>query len=129
MIPRVYIAGPYTAVSRSTRALHVQRAESVGALVLRAGCYPVIPHLTGFRLEHVNSSYEFWVTATKQELQTCDACVMVHGWHWSNGSQGEHTDCLVKGRPVFESWRDAAERVFLPDEFYSWVRGALKGAA
>lgn len=122
MIPRVYIAGPYSAPSREGREDNFHRAVAVGAAVLAAGCHPVIPHATGILLEHIEDSYEFWIEATLRELRTCDACVMVPNWQSSKGSVGEHADCLARGVPVFE----VAQVGGLPPEFQAWAREARR---
>lgn len=121
-IPRVYVAGSYTAATRKEREANAERAAKVGELVIKAGGYPVIPHLVGIRLEHVEKPYEWWIETTMRELQTCDACVMVPGWHRSNGSKSEYEDCLRKSRPVFELNLENADAPFI-HWFELWLSG------
>lgn len=113
-IPRVYVAGPYTArphwahripllgrwLKRRAVVRNIRNAVDVGVLVAKAGLYPVIHHANtaDARFEEAQG-YEFWIETTLDALRTCDAIVMADGWEESSGARGEYNLALELGLP------------------------------
>jgi hypothetical protein len=119
-IPRVYIAGPYTADNGTIRRLNAGTAVKLGRQVIRTGCFPVIPHITGIECEDIESRWEWWMRATSDELRTCAAMVVVPCFAQSKGTALEIVQCHSEGRPVFYSdWHSGS--VVIRDEFFSWL--------
>ena len=103
MIPRIYIAGPYTAPTRREREAHVARARQVARAVHRLGVAIVCPHISGIEMEDVRPDLDWtwWMEATSQDLETCHAVVVVDGWEGSTGTCQEIKQAARDDQPVF----------------------------
>jgi hypothetical protein len=104
-IPRIYVAGPYSARARAERIRNAWNAGALAAHVAELGAYPVVPHLVGMHVaEHcaIEKPYQWWIDVTKAELLTCDAVMLVPGWGRSKGTLGEIELAKSRDMPVFE---------------------------
>lgn len=126
-IPRIYIAGPYSALTLTGRRQNVLNAEQFAAHICDMGAYPVTPHLTGWHaaeMRGVEHSYEWWCEATSDELLTCDAVYLVPGWQSSKGTLGEKYLAETHSVPIFTETK--VLRIWLD----SWIqRWKLQNAA
>ncbi len=103
MMPLVYIAGPYRHRHAWGREQNIRAAERMGLKLANAGAVPVIPH-TMYR--HYDGTIEdaYWLDATMQILERCDAVVLCTGWRDSEGSRAEAKRAAELGIPVYEGW-------------------------
>lgn len=101
----VYVIGPYRSRNPWEVLQNVQRAEQLGAEVVKLGAMPII---TQKITEGINclADDDFWTEGTKELLRRSDAAITVeaigYSWRDSIGSVGEVKemgDVLV--RPVF----------------------------
>lgn len=118
LIPVVYVAGPYRAVSRKGIELNIQAARAVGLLCCRKGWSPIIPHANTGHLDELDPTIgdEFWLASTMELLRRADAVVLVPGWELSSGTRDEITEAQLRGIPVYHAEHllpDAAEFVDL----------------
>lgn len=105
-IKLVYVAGPYAAPTLWGRMVHQAHAAEVARRVVRAGAYPVTPHLCTPPPFEELADAAWWYAATLALMRRCDAVVMVHGWSRSVGALGERAEAERIGLPVFEHVRD-----------------------
>lgn len=94
-IPLVYIAGPYRAATGWAIERNIQRARAVGALVVSAGGYPVIPHSNTSHFDGLAPD-ELFLAGTLTLLDRCDAIVALNGWQESKGTKAELARAKVK---------------------------------
>ena len=105
----IYIAGPYRAANAWTRENNIRNAERAGLRVAELGAVPVVPH-TMFRFFDGTLTDEFWIDATKELLDRCDAAYFISGYRNSVGALGEFQRALQIGLPRLngisdvESW-------------------------
>ena len=72
----VYIAGPYT---RGDTMHNIRQAIIAGSMVIAAGHYPYIPHLSGLWDLVAPRSYEDWMALDAAWLRKCDWLVALPG--------------------------------------------------
>jgi len=98
---RVYIAGPYT---KGDVALNVRAAVEAGDVVLKAGHFPYVPHLTHFWHLVIPGPYTQWATMDLEWVRVCDALVRLPGE--SSGADAEVVFAERLGIPIFYSVKD-----------------------
>jgi hypothetical protein len=102
-IPRIYIAGPFTAKTRWEEEQNVRQAEALGYEVAKLGAYPVISHTNTRPLFIDLQTPEWWYIATLESMFTCDAVLLTKDWRMSTGARNEKEQAEKHGIPVFES--------------------------
>jgi hypothetical protein len=93
---RVYIAGPY---SNGDVELNVLEAKRAGALVMRAGHAPYIPHLNHDFHRDYPADYEDWLRVDLAFLSCCNMVLRIPGF--SPGADREVAEARRLGLPVF----------------------------
>lgn len=107
--PVVYVAAPYTGVTREHTASNVAAARHVGQLCARKGWMPLMPTVNTAHFERDFpdvGSYEFWMAGTESLLRRCDAVIFVDGWENSHGCRCELQVASELGIPRFFSVRE-----------------------
>ena len=99
MIRLVYVAGRYRAPTVWERDCNIHAARKIGALVVGAGAYPVIPQSNTSHFDGLADD-PFWLDGTLQLMRRCDAVIMCPGWEASQGATGERAEALRLGLPV-----------------------------
>jgi len=112
-IPRVYIAGPFTAKTRWEEEQNVRQAEGLGYAVAELGAYPVIPHTNTRPLFIDLQTPEWWYVATLESMFTCNAVLLTADWQESTGARNEKEQAEKRGIPVF----------YTLTELYKWLVG------
>lgn len=98
---RVYIAGPYT---KGDVAENVNRAIRAANLLMDAGAYPYVPHLSHFWHLVYQRPYEDWLALDMAYLECAAAVFRIAGE--SHGADKEVEWAEAHGVPVFtEMWR------------------------
>jgi len=110
----VYVAGLFRGPTAWHIERNIRRAEEVGLAVAEAGAAPLIPH-ANTRFFHGTLTDEFWLAATMEMLNRCDAVMMVPGWPDSKGALAERDEAKRLNMPVF----DAGDY----DGLCRWIRG------
>lgn len=119
----VYVAGPYRATTIWGVEQNIQRAQHVGAQVLRVpGLYPVIPHMNTRHMEGIVGD-EHVLAGTLEMLRRCDAVILVGDWERSTGTRGEVDEALRLGLPVLYAWGDES---YSADILRSLAAGAVQ---
>lgn len=103
---RVYIAGPYSAGDVELNVLEAKRA---GALVMRAGHAPYIPHLNHDFHRDYPADYEDWLRVDLAYLQTCHYLLRIPGF--SPGADKEVAAALAANIPVFYTDEELLEHL------------------
>lgn len=98
-VPLVYVAGPYRAVTGWGIETNIQRARAVGAMVVAAGGYPVIPHSNTSHFDGLAPD-DLFLTGTLALLDRCDAFVVLHGWQGSKGTTAEVARAKARHLPI-----------------------------
>ena len=101
----VYVAGPYRADTPWKIEQNIRKAEALGLEVARMGSVPIIPH-SMYRFFQDSLPDEFWLAATLEILDQCDALILVEGWPYSEGSKAEKESAERKDIPVFHKLVD-----------------------
>lgn len=117
-IPMIYIAGSFRAPTLAQVKRNIDVASWFMAAIAELGAYPRCVHaeenLQLHDLQQENNG-EFWLRATMQALEVCDAVVVVPGWHTSGGTYHEVQRALELGLPVFEAcWTEDVGVMSLP---------------
>jgi len=99
---KIYVAGPYRADNAWGVEKNIRKAEELGMELARAGFNPMIPH-TMFRYFNGTLTDEFWLKATMEWLETCDAIALVKGWGHSDGAVKEYDRAIELGFQVLQS--------------------------
>lgn len=105
---RVYIAGPYSALSDYEIAANVMRAIDAGIAIAKRGHTPYIPHLTHFvelRSQEIGAGlqYEDYMRMDEAWLACADALLYLAP---SPGADRELTFALANHLTVFQSVND-----------------------
>jgi hypothetical protein len=95
-ISHVYVAGPLT---HGDQAANVRAAMDAAEVLMDAGLYPFVPHLSWF--SHLTSPrpYEEWLSYDLGWLKRCDAVLRLPGH--SPGAERECSMATFLGIPVF----------------------------
>lgn len=93
---KVYVAGSYT---KGDVAVNVKNALDAANLLVEAGFYPFVPHLTHFWHMAHPRPYEFWLELDNLFLPACDALLRLPGE--SSGADKEVELAIKLKIPVF----------------------------
>jgi hypothetical protein len=99
----VYVAGPYTGDEEG----NVARALSAATVLLGAGLYPYVPHLSHYWEAQHAHHYEVWMELDFGWVRRCDAVLRLPGD--SKGADREVALAERIGLPVFRSTDDVLE--------------------
>ena len=105
----VYVAGPYTALTREEISANVAKAEEWGKQVLLAGHVPLIPHKISShwdldpRLSDLFGHVDWLERFCFPLLHSCHAIFLYPGWLNSKGAKMEHEFAMEHGIPVAHS--------------------------
>lgn len=100
----VYVAGPYRSETREGVAQNVAAARHVGQLCVRKGWFPVLPTINTAHFDHDFPGLaddQYWLDGTLELMRRCDAVVLVDGWQYSSGAQGEIEEARKLGLKVY----------------------------
>lgn len=100
----VYVAGPYRSETREGVAQNVAAARHVGQLCVRKGWFPVLPTINTAHFDHDFPGLaddQYWLDGTMELMRRCDAVVLVDGWQYSSGAQGEIEEARKLGLKVY----------------------------
>ena len=86
--PLIYIAGPFRAGAAWAVECNVREAEKLGLIVATYGGVPMIPH-TMYRFFNGMLTEQFWLNATRQVLNVCQAVAVTAEWAFSGGTIDE----------------------------------------
>ena len=93
----VYVAGPYT----GNEEANVVRALDAATVLLRAGLFPYVPHLSHFWEDLHPHHYEVWMALDFGWVRRSDAVLRLPGE--SKGADREVALASSLGLPVFHS--------------------------
>lgn len=97
----VYVAGPYRAATLFEVEANIRRARDRAVDVVRAGHYPVVPHLcTGF-MDGLAPD-EHFLAGARALLSRCDEVWLVRDWRTSRGTLRELSLAAELGRAVHD---------------------------
>jgi hypothetical protein len=113
----VYIASPYT---RGDCAINVRTQMEAVDKLLSMGVVPIAPLYSHFQHMFRPRPYQDWINLDLEIVQRCDACLRLTASHefangtayfqWeSSGADGEVSEFIRRGKPVFLSIQDVAE--------------------
>lgn len=102
----VYVAGPYTGDTLA----NTHAAIAAGNVLLDAGLWPYVPHLSHYWHEQHPHDYEAWMALDFAWVRRCDALLRMPGT--SSGADREVALATEIGIPVFRS----------PEEVIAWAR-------
>jgi len=91
--PVIYVAGPYSADTRTGIKDNIARAEDAGVKLMNAGWAVHIPHKNtahmGERKDLKNLGWEAWLVRDFAILARCDAIYLLKAWKDSPGACAE----------------------------------------
>ena len=100
----VYVAGPYSAASRTERDGNIARADEAGRELLSRGYIPFVPHKMTANWEDDDRFGEGdFMQMDLEWLARCDAILMVAGWKDSKGARIERAWAEGHGLPIWYS--------------------------
>lgn len=97
----VYVAGPYRAKSLHQVKRNIRAAEVRAEDVVRAGHYPVVPHLCTAYLDGLASD-EHFLAGTLEAMRRCDEVWLTEGWEASHGTRLEIAEAFRLGKDVLD---------------------------
>ena len=95
----VYIAGPYRGATPNAMRENIRRAEERAADAVRAGHYPIVPHLCTAWMDGLAPDQHF-LDGTLEAMKRCDEVWLCEGWRDSHGSKLEVATALTSGIPI-----------------------------
>ena len=95
----VYIAGPYRGATPNAMRENIRRAEERAADAVRAGHYPIVPHLCTAWMDGIAPDQHF-LDGTLEAMKRCDEVWLCEGWRDSHGSKLEVATALASGIPI-----------------------------
>jgi hypothetical protein len=123
-IPIVYIAGAFRGPTNAAVQRNIDVAAWFRAPIAELGAFPLCVHIAeGLAMHDVQQENggDFWLAATMEVLEGCDAAVLVPGWNASVGTYWEVERALELGLPVFRAnFTDAYALV--PGSPVTWSR-------
>ena len=119
--PLIYIAGPFRADTAWAVECNVRMVERLGLAVAKCGGVPMIPH-TMYRFFDGTLTEEFWLDATQQILNVCQAVVVVRDWAFSAGTIDEvlHAESTLDIPLFFAGETPPANRQSIKD-LSAWI--------
>lgn len=117
--PVIYVAGPYSNEDPAQVLKNVDNALDAGQALLKAGLYPIVPHLTYWWDRRYPNPYERWLDLDLAHLERCDALVKIGD---SPGADREYMFAAERGIRVFNNvetaivWGQTAKRLRAMDE-------------
>mgnify|MGYP001163267039 FL=1 len=123
----VYIAGPFRASDAWGVHSNVHRAECAAREVARLGAMPLPPHSIGAHMDGTESA-QFWLAGTLELMRRCDAVLVLPGYSFSEGTQGEIAEAERLGLPVMfpHDFATDTARNYGDDRFYDRVGYSLE---
>ena len=95
----VYIAGAYRAETIYQMKRNIRAAELRAEDAVRAGHYPIVPHLCTAWMDGLAPDQHF-LDGTLEAMKRCDEVWLCEGWRDSHGSKLEVATALTSGIPV-----------------------------
>jgi len=107
-----YLAGPFTAPTPWGIERNIRRAEEAAEDIIRArdDVALIVPHSLGRCFVGRAGTPEYWYAATMRMMESCDAIVMLDGWHESVGSRAEFRRAHGLGLSIYGTEFDFAHR-------------------
>lgn len=100
MIRQVYVAGKYTAETRTQEVQNISRALAAGCSLAAAGWHPIVPHVSGsHRVDWETAMSRYFLTIRGMDPKQ-DALVLLPGWEDSRGARAEVALAEELGLPV-----------------------------
>jgi len=100
MIRQAYVAGSYSADTR-TRVLHnISRALVAGCSLTKQGFHPIVPHTAGSHHATWDDAMERCRFTIRNMSPTRDVLVLLPGWEQSKGACEERQLALDVGLPI-----------------------------
>lgn len=97
----IYIAGPYRAATANEIRTNIRAAESRAEDVIRAGHYPIVPHLCTAFMDGLATDQHF-LDGTLEAMRRCDEVWLVEGWEQSHGTRLEIAEAWRLGKSVYD---------------------------
>lgn len=97
----IYIAGPYRAKSLHQVKRNVRAAELRAEDAVRAGHYPIVPHLCTAYLDGLAPDQHF-LDGTLEAMRRCDEVWLCEGWESSRGTILELAEAFERGMDVYD---------------------------
>lgn len=100
---RIYVAGPYTAETKTQIHQNVMKALDAGLILWKKGHYPYIPHLTHFvdlraQEKEIPMKWEEYIEWDKAWLEVCDAVLFLGN---SKGAEEELKYAKKLGKTIY----------------------------
>ena len=96
----IYIAGPFRGETAWDVEQNIRRAEEAALYVAKCGHVALCPH-TMNRFFNGTLTDDYWIEATLELLQRCDAILLLDGWTNSEGARGEYAAARERNMPWF----------------------------
>lgn len=98
---RVFISGPYTALSEEERQKVVELATKVAAQYMAMGYSPYVPHLIFPQIQKVRQfTYAEIMKCCINEIKDRELIAFLPGWKDSDGSRIEHMVACALGKEI-----------------------------
>ena len=107
---KIYIAGPFRGPDAWAITLNIHNAKLMIPIIGKAGHVPVCPHSMYGDFDGTLPDV-YWLEATMNLLEVCDAVYLCENWRQSEGSKAEAARAEELGIPVFE----------LLDDLLNWM--------
>jgi hypothetical protein len=98
---RVFISGPYTALSEEERQKVVELATKVAAQYMAMGYSPYVPHLIFPQIQKVRQfTYAEIMKCCINEIKDREIVAFLPGWENSKGASIEHMVACALGKEI-----------------------------
>jgi hypothetical protein len=97
----IYVAGAYRAKELYQVKANIRAAEMRAEDVVRAGHYPIVPHLCTAFMDGLAPDQHF-LDGTLEAMMRCDEVWLVTGWEHSHGTRLEIAEAFRQQMDVYD---------------------------
>jgi hypothetical protein len=102
VIQQVYVAGSYTADTRTRTLQNIMRALVAAVDLTKRGYHPIVPHTAGSHHLGWEDAMDRCYRTIKGLSPTRDCLAMLPGWEQSRGARAERELALEIGIPIYD---------------------------
>ena len=114
MIQQVYVAGSYSADTRTRILQNISAALVAACMLTKRGYFPIVPHTSGSHHGSWDEAMDKCRRTIRGMSPTRDCLALLPGWEASKGACEERALALALGLPVYDLADLSGDQVIRP---------------